>query len=162
MSESNERTGEKEGTFLVTHAEAESAVLKDVDDGQVHPLGSNPGVEEGDVLAGALAPDPPLEVTWQVVSVDERRTVGVERSEEPPTTQEVDIAADQDIGEVTRRERAGTGELHVLTVDPGETDSAAEEVVADEATATRAARMDGVERVEVRARDGVVSVRYMP
>lgn len=159
MSESD---AEKEGTFLVTHAERDSAVLKDVDDGQVHPLGSNPGVEEGDVLAGTLAPDPPLEVTWRVVDVETRRALNVERSEEPPTAQERDIAAEQSVGDLTREERAGTGEIHVLTVPPEETDEAATEIVEDEATAMRAARMAAVNRVDVRARDGVVSVRYLP
>ncbi len=152
----------KEGTFLVTHAEDDSAVLKDVDDGQVHPLGSNPGVEAGEVIVGTVAPDPPLEVMWQVVDVESRRTVRVERSEEPPTTQERDIAADQEEGELTREERAGKGEIHVLTVPSAETDEAAEDVVTDEATAVRAARMAEVNRVEVRAHDGVVSVRYLP
>ncbi|WP_254535765.1 DUF5812 family protein [Halomarina litorea] len=153
---------EKEGRFVVTHAESDSAVLKDVDDGQVHTLGSNPGVEEGDVLSATLAPDPPLEVTWQVVEVETRRTVRIERSEEPPTTQERDIAAGQDVGDLTREERAGKGEIHVLTVPPEETEDAVSDVLDDEATVVRAARMDEVNRVEVRARDGVVSVRYLP
>ena len=62
---------------------------------------------------------------------------------------------------MTRRERAGTGELHVLTVPDGETEAAVADVLEDEATLARAARL-GVERVEVRSEPGVVSVRYLP
>lgn len=153
---------ETEGTFVVTHAEAESAVLKDVDGGQVHTLGDNPGVAVGDVLGATLAPEPPLEVTWQVVAIDERRSVSVETSEEPPTRQERELAAAQDVGELTREERAGTGEIHVLTVPEDATDRAVADVLDDEATLSRAARMPGVTRVEVRFEPGVVSVRYLP
>lgn len=153
---------ETEGTFVVTHAEADSAVLKDVDAGQVHTLGENPGVEVGDVLDATLAPEPPLEVTWQVVAVETRRSITVETSGEPPTQQERDIAAAQSVGELTREERAGKGEIHVITVPDAETDDAVADVVADEGTLARAARMPAVNRVEVRFEPGVVSVRYLP
>jgi hypothetical protein len=151
----------REGRFLVTHADEDSAVLKDVDRGQVHTLADNPGVEAGDVLEGAVEPEPPMEVTYGLVEVDERRHLAVEESPEPPTTQEQDVATDQPEGEVTRKERAGTGELHVLTVPEGETETAVADVLEDEATLVRAARL-GVERVEVRSEPGVVSVRYLP
>jgi len=49
----------------------------------------------------------------------------------------------------------------VLTVPEERTDQAAADVVEDQETVARAARL-GVERVEVRAADGVVSVRYLP
>lgn len=152
---------EREGRFLVTHADADSAVLKDVDRGGVHTLGENPGVETGEVVDGVLAPEPPLEVTYRLVDVEMRRTLTLEHSTEPPTKQERDIAADQSEGELTRRERAGTGELHVLTVPENRTADVVEDVLDDEATLVRAARLD-VERVEVRSSDGVVSVRYLP
>lgn len=153
---------EKEGRFLVTHAEDDSVVLKDVEGGQVHTLSENPGVETGEVLEGTVAPDPPLEVTWRVVEVENRYALGVAESEEPPTAQERDLAEAQSVGEVTRRERAGEGEIHVLTVPEGEVEAAVEDVLSDEATRVRAARM-GVRRVEVRSDDsGVVSVRYLP
>ncbi|MDG5777346.1 DUF5812 family protein [Haloarculaceae archaeon H-GB1-1] len=151
----------KTGRFLVTHAEAESAVVRDVEETQVLTLGSNPGVEEGDVLDATLEPEPPLEVTWTVVEVEDRRTIPVERSDEPPTKQERDIAAEQDVGDLTKEPRAGIGEIHVLTVPEDETDDAAADVVDDEATVARAARLD-VNRVEVRAEAGVVAVRYLP
>ena len=152
---------EKTSTFLVTHAEGDSAVLKDVHDGQVHTLSLNPGVEEADAVEATVAPEPPMNLTWSVVEVEERRQLTTERSEEPPTVQERELAAEQEVGEIAREERAGTGEIHVLTVPPEDTESAVEDVLDDEGTLSRAARL-GVSRVEVRSEDGVVSVRYMP
>ena len=151
----------KSGTFLVTHAEGDSAVLKDVENGQVHTLSSNPGVEADDALEATVAPDPPLEVTWSVVEVEERRPLSVEISEEPPTQLATEIAAEQELGEMARKERAGTGELHIFTVPPEETEDAVQDVANDEATLSRAARL-GVNWVEIRAADGVLSVRYLP
>ncbi|MFD1513597.1 DUF5812 family protein [Halomarina rubra] len=153
---------EKTGRFLVTHAEDDSAVLKNVDDGQVHTLGENPGVEPGDVLDARLAPEPPMELTWVVVEVESRRSLSVERSTEPPTARERDIGETQDEGEITREERAGKGEIHVITVPDDRTDEAVDDVLDDEGTLVRAARMDEVVRVEVRAESGVVAVRYLP
>jgi hypothetical protein len=153
--------GEKEGTFLVTAADAESAVLKDVADGQVHTLSSNPGVECNDAVEGVVAPNPPLELSWQLVEVHDRRSLRVEESPESPTAFACDLAAEQGAGELTREERAGTGEIHVLTVPEDETEATVADVVDDEATYVRAARL-GVARVEIRSEPGVVSVRYLP
>jgi len=155
---------EKTGTFVVTHADEESAVLRDVADSQVHTLSSNPGVEVDDVVTATIAPDPPLEVSWQVVEVEKRRQVDLVDSDLSPTTQAMELAADLDPGDLAREERAGTGEIHVLTVPEG-TDAAdaAADVLEDEATLSRAARLDAV-RVEVRTDEdeGVVNVRYLP
>ena len=154
--------GEKDATFLVTHADDDSAVLRDVTSGQVHALSSNPGVEEGEAVEGVVAPDPPMNVSWQLVEVHERRFVPVEESEESPTRQSLDLAADQPVGDLTRTERAGSGELHVITVDEADTADAVADVLADAETArARAARL-GVNRVEVRSAPGVVVVRYLP
>jgi hypothetical protein len=71
------------------------------------------------------------------------------------------LAAEQEVGELTTRERAGEGEVHVISVPPGRTEQAVADVVEDETTLTRAARL-GVNRVEVRAAEGVLSVRYLP
>ena len=150
-----------EGTFLVTHADAESAVLRDVHDGQVHTLVDHPDFEAGEVVDATLQAEPPMEVSWQVLNVAKRRLIPVEESPETPTRQAREIAAEQSVGEVTRRERAGLGELHVLTVPAEETAQAVADVVDDEVARSRAARL-GVSRVEVRADDGVVSVRYLP
>ncbi|MEF8856696.1 MAG: DUF5812 family protein [Haloplanus sp.] len=155
-------TDEKTGTFLVTAADDDSAVLTDVDDGQVHTLASNPGVEVGEAIEGTVASEPPLEVAWQLVDVAEQWTISIEESEESPTTLERDLAAEQAVGELARRERAGTGEIHVLTVAESETEAAVADVLADtDGLRSRAARL-GVERVVVRSAPGVVSVRYLP
>ncbi|PSP82510.1 hypothetical protein BRC83_08945 [Halobacteriales archaeon QS_1_68_17] len=151
----------KTGTFLVTEADEETAVLRDVDGGQVHALAENPGVEAGEVVDATVEAEPPLEVAWRVVELEDRRTVTVEESPEPPTRQEQQLAADQPVGGVTRQERAGDGELHVLTVPEDDTEQAVADVRDDPAIRERAARL-GVERVEIRSRAGVVSVRYLP
>jgi hypothetical protein len=153
--------GAKRGTFLVTEADDASAVLRDVSDGQVHTLSENPDVSAGDVLEATVTPEPPMEVTWIVEEVVECRTVPIERSAERPTKQARDLAGEQAVGELTRRERAGEGELHVMTVPEEQTEQAATDVVEDETTLTQAAQL-GATRVEVRAADGVVSVRYLP
>ena len=152
---------EKTSTFLVTHAESDSAVLKDVHDGQVHTLSGNPGVEVHDAVEATVAPEPPMEVTWDVVEVADQWSLSAAESDEPPTPQERDVAAEQDVGDVDRRERAGTGEIHVLSVPPADTEDAVADVLDDEGTFSRAARL-GVNRVEVRSDEGVVCVRYLP
>ncbi|THE64919.1 hypothetical protein D8Y22_09880 [Salinadaptatus halalkaliphilus] len=151
------------GTFVVTHAEPESAVVRDVDTAQVHTLASNPGLEVHDVLEATVAPDPPLEVTWQLVEVENRRSIDLVDSDLEPTQHAMALAADADIGELIEEERAGTGEIHVFAVPDGEAEAAAQDILEDEETIARAARLGAV-RVEVRrsADDGVLSVRYLP
>lgn len=152
---------ETTGTFLVTHAETDTAVLRDVETGQVHTLTANPELEAGEAIEATIAPEPPIEAAWELREIDGRRRISVERSDEPPTSQEREIAARQSVGGVTRTDRAGIGELHVLTVPPERTEEAVAEILDDEETLARAARY-GVDRVEVRAGEGVVSVRYLP
>ena len=152
---------QKEGTFLVTHADEESVTLRDVADSQVLTLSANPGIEAGSVIDATVEPEPPMEVTYELVDLAAEREIPVEHVELEPTAQAKDIAADQPVGELTTRERAGEGELHVLTVPEGETDKAAADVLDDEGTIARAGRL-GVDRVEVRTAAGVVSVRYLP
>jgi hypothetical protein len=154
--------GGKTGTFLVTAADPDSAVLSDVDDGQVHALATNPGVETGEAVEGTVAPEPPLETTWRLVDLAAQWSIAVEESDESPTTLARELAAAQDVGDLTRRERAGTGEFHVLTVPDDGTEAAVADVLADETgLRSRAARL-GVGRVVVRSAPGVVSVRYLP
>jgi hypothetical protein len=151
-----------EGTFLVTAADEGSAVLKDVDTGRVHTLSSNPELAEHDCVEGVVASAPPMHVTWELVDVHDRRSLSIERSDESPTRQVREIAAAQPVGDLSREERAGVGEIHVLTVPEETTDQAVDDVLEDEeGTLQRAARL-GVERVEVRSAPGVVSVRYVP
>lgn len=152
---------EKSGTFVVTHAEAASAVLSDVSNAQVHTLSENPGLAEGEVVEATMAPDPPMGVTFSVVELVEQKTIPVEESEEPPTQQELAMASDIETGDLATTERAGIGEIHVLSVPKGDTEAAVADVLEDQATVERAARI-GVNRVEVRAEAGVVAVRYLP
>jgi hypothetical protein len=155
-------TEQKEGTFLVTHVEEDAAVLKDARDGQVHTLRSNPGLAVDDAVEATVAPEPPMDVAYRVIEVAERRPLSIERSEEPPTVHERELAADLPTGELAREPRAGVGEVHVLSPPEDATEEAVEDVVADrEATLSRAARL-GVNRVEIRAEPGVLSVRYLP
>ena len=161
-----DQTGEpdrSEGTFLVTAAGDASAVLKNVETGQVHTLSSNPGVECDDVVEGAVSPDPPMNVSYRLVETESRRSLSIEESEEPPTAHSAELAAEQAVGELTREPRAGTGEVHVITVpeDEAEVEAAVDDVLDDEGVLTRAARL-GVNRVEVRSAPGVLSVRYLP
>lgn len=152
-----------EGTFFVTEADAESAILTDVADGQVHTLAeqAEPPLEQGEVLVGTLVAEPPMTVAWSIDELDSRRTIPVDRSPESPTKQERDIASEQPVGELTREPRAGEGEIHILTVPEAQTDQAVADVLDDPQTVARAARL-GVDRVEIRAEDGVLSVRYLP
>jgi hypothetical protein len=153
---------QKAGVFLVTAAEEDSAVLRDVESGQVHTLSSNPGVSTHEIVEGTVAPDPPMNVSWQLVDIEERRDLEIVESDQSPTAETREIAAEQPVGELTQRERAGEGEWHVLTVPRERTDQAVADVLEDtEGLLSRAGRL-GVSRVEVRSAPGVVSVRYLP
>ena len=154
---------EKTCTFVVTHAETDSAVVRDVETAQVHTLSTNPGLETQEVLEATIAPDPPLEVTWNVIDVEERRDIEIVDSDLEPTGHEKDLAAEADVGDLVREERAGTGEIHVLSVPADRIEEAAQDVIEDEETIARAARLEAV-RVEVRRSgdDEVLSVRYLP
>lgn len=149
------------GRFVVTHADKDSAVLKNVDSGQVHTLADNPGLDCEELIEGTIEPEPPMEVAYRLTEIEAQRPLPIEESPEPPTEQEREIAAEQPVGEITRRERAGIGELHVLSVPDEKTTAAVEDVLDDDATLVRAARLD-VNRVEIRSETGVVSVRYLP
>jgi len=152
---------QKEGTFLVTHADEESVTVRDVVDSQVLTLSENPGLEAGTVVEATLEAEPPMEVTYAVAELAAEHAIPVDVVELEPTQQAKDLAADQPVGELTTQERAGTGELHVLTVPDSEAAATAEEIAADEETVARAGRL-GVDRVEIRTASGVVSVRYLP
>lgn len=147
----------KSGTFLVTNADGGSAVLSAVDDGQVHALSGNPGLDEGEVIEGTVAAEPPLEVTWTLVEVEVRYTPSIEASAEPPSERARALDADLAAGELAHEPTDG-GELHVIKVGEG-AEGAIEEVASDAATRARAARL-GATRVEVRGGAGIVGVRY--
>ena len=155
---------ETTATFLVTEADDESAVLRDVDAGQVYTLADNDRELEPEMIVGAtVAPVPPMDVVYELVDVDYARHVDVVDTDLSPTKQAMETAEGLDVGDVERIERAGTGELHVLSVPPEDTEQAAQDVIADEETVARAGRVGAV-RVEVRrdADAGVLNVRYLP
>ncbi|ERH11829.1 MAG: hypothetical protein J07HB67_00840, partial [halophilic archaeon J07HB67] len=60
------------------------------------------------------------------------------------------------------RERAGDGELHVITVPEERTEIAVDDVTNDRETRLLQAARAGASLVEVRSEPGVVSVRYLP
>lgn len=153
----------KTGVFMVSHADEGAATLTDVRDRQVHALKTqlDEPLERGEVLEGTLQSDGDIDVAWTVAEVERRRHIPVEHSPEPPTKQEQELAAAQSVGEITRQERAGSGELHVITVPEETTEQAVDDVLDDPETVARAARL-GVDRVEIRAAEGVLSVRYLP
>ena len=154
--------GPTQGTFVVTHTDTDSAMLRDADTGQVHTLSENPELEPETVIQGTIAPEPPMGVTYELREVTDERSVRIEAVGEPPTTQARRIARDQPTGEVTRRERAGDGELHVVTVPEGQTEIAVDDVTNDRETRLLQAARAGASLVEVRSEPGVVSVRYLP
>lgn len=149
----------KSGTFLVTAADEGSAVLSDVADGQVHPLGANPDLEVDEVLEATLAPEGPLGVTWRPVEIVERWTPAIEAVDDPPGERARELADDPGTGRLSQVP-IDDGELHVLAVEVGRTESAVEDVLADETTRRIAARL-GARHVEVRGEAGVVGVRYL-
>ncbi|WP_435359538.1 DUF5812 family protein [Haloarchaeobius sp. DFWS5] len=153
----------KTATFLVTEADEGSAILRDVETGQIHTLDENDGYERLMVVGATLESVPPMDVVWAVEEEDFRRTVDVVDSDLSPTKQALDIAEEQETGDIERVQRAGTGEVHVLSVPPAETEQAAQDVLDDDETVARAARLDAV-RVEVRrsVEHGVLNVRYLP
>lgn len=154
--------GAVESTFLVTAADEASAILQDVHTSQIHTLSENPDLAAESVIEATVQPEPPMNATYEVEEVESRRAVEITVAEESPTPQATDIAADQPVGEITRRERAGTGEIHVITVPDDQTESAVEDVTADrERRLTQAARV-GAAIVEVRSAPGLVEVRYLP
>jgi aspartate-semialdehyde dehydrogenase len=109
----------------------------------------------GRVAPGAMG------VTWELTAINARRSISVEESDESPTAHERTIAPD-DLGELARADRAGTGELHVLRVAEDDTEKAVVDVLSDaEQLRERAARL-GVDRVVVRSEPGLVSIRYLP
>lgn len=152
----------KAGTFLVTEADGDAAVLRDVDDGRVHPVTEPPAaLAAGEAVVGRLEPAGSSAGRWRLAAVEERVPVSIERSAEPPTGHERGLAADE-VGELVRRRRAGEGELHVLTVPEDATEAAVADVLDDDdGLRARAARL-GVSRVVVRSAPGLVCVRYLP
>lgn len=161
-----ESEGEPEsvpGTFYVKFAQESAATLHEVNTAQICTLSHNPGLETHQIIEATLVAQPPMELSYVVDDLVSQRTIPVERSPEPPTTQVRTAAKDMEPGQAVAIEREGEGEIHILRVEPDETDSTAEELLDDEMPYKNAARYD-VERVEIRTEEdtGTVSVRYLP
>ncbi len=147
-------------TFVVLRADDATAMLRS-SEGQVVTLDlaeEDHDLVRGVVLTGTVAAGP-AGVTYELSEVEDRRHVEVIDSDLKPTARSSEAAEDLPEGEVQRFERAGEGEVHVLSVpDP---DAAAADVLDDDGTLEWAARLSAV-RVEVRRGEGLVSVRYLP
>jgi hypothetical protein len=144
--------------FLVTAVDEESAVPPSAEDGQVCPLADNLGFAAEEAVEATIEPADPMGVTWRPVDVHDRWTtaiVAVDRAPGPRARSVADETAQGDVTRVTTDD----GEMHVLAVDHGRTESVVEDVVVDETTRRIAARL-GARRVEVRGDGGVVAVRY--
>lgn len=150
---------EKAGTFYVRVADDATAELADVNDGQVFVLSSNPGLDPGDIVEGTVASDPPLGVSWSLVAVDTRYRVTVEAIDEAPAPGARTLVESLSVGELAREELPD-GERHVLKVPAEETAAAVQDLVEEETTRRRAARI-GAPRAEVRGEGGIVAVRYL-
>ncbi len=158
------------GTFVVLRADDATAMLRSVE-GQVVTLdrsgedaaggdgeSDGPVLVRGAVIEGVVESGP-AGVTYRLTEVADSRVVELVDSDLTPTTRSREAAAELPEGDMERFERAGEGEVHVLSVP--DSDAAAAEILADDATLERAARLGAV-RVEVRRGDGMVSVRYLP
>jgi hypothetical protein len=146
------------GRFLGTGAGGGAAGLWAGDGGRVHRLASEADLAVGDVVEGTLEPTDPLGVTWRLAAVTTRWRPTIEAVEDDPGTPAREAIEGAAVGQL-ERVPPEDGELHVLSVDPGRTDAAVEDILADETTRRIAARL-GARRVEVRSETGLVAVRY--
>jgi hypothetical protein len=144
----------KAAVFYVLRADDASAVLQDVATGQVHALAGDPELTEGTVVEATVEPVPPTGAAWELVELNGVRDIEVRAAEgEPPEEAAAAAPAEGELAEI-----ALDGDtVHVIGVP--DADAAVGDVVEDEATVTRAARL-GAETVEVLAGDGFLSVRY--
>jgi hypothetical protein len=151
-----------DSTFLVTATDASSTVLRDVESGQVYSLEDAVDADRLSIIDGTVESKPPLHVVYELTEITATRTVDIETSIEPPTANTKQIAANQGAGEITRKPRAGAGEIHIITVPEKNSTEAVADILDDKVTlCERAARLEG-NRIEIRSAPGVVAVRYMP
>lgn len=154
------------GTYLVTHSDREdeqgdtSTVLQDVETGQIHPI-TGQSFPAGEIIEATLVPEPPLEVTWTVDTIDRQYAIEITVLDEGPDDHARTIAADTTTGQLHREPLDGGGELHILPVPAEQRAAAIEDIRTDDETRARAARI-GATRVEIRAGEEFLSVRYLP
>lgn len=163
MDEAGEEPETSSGTFYVKYAQESAVTLHEVNTGQIFTLIENDGLETHDIIEASLIAQPPMQVSYAINELDSHRSVPVETSPEPPTQQVREIGEDMEVGEAVAIDREGDGEIHILSVHPGSTESTAEELHDDEMTYKNAARYE-IGRVEIRTDEdvGTVSIRYLP
>lgn len=163
VSAGNGEPEQSTGTFYVKHVEETATTLHEIHTSQVYVVIENPNLEPGEILEASLIAQPPMELSYRFNELTSRRTIPVEISDLEPTQKVRDIAGQMDVGEAVAIEREGEGEIHILTVEPGQAGERAEEVSEDETTYKNAGRYE-VDRVEIRTGEdeGIVSIRYLP
>lgn len=163
LAEEPEEPETKSGTYYVKYAEEKAVTLHDVETTEICTLIENPDVETHDIIEATLIAQPPMEVSYLIKELDDRYSIAVERSAEPPTTQVMEISEEMDQEEVIPIEREGEGQIHILKLDPELVEQTADSLDDEENPYKNAARY-GVDRVEIRtdADEGVISIRYLP
>lgn len=151
------------GTFYVKFAEESAVTLHEVNTGQIFTLVENPGFERHEIIEAVLVAQPPMQVSYLIEELQSHRSIPVETSSEPPTRNVVETGREMDVGQAVAIDREGDGEIHILRVDPSDTERTVDEIHDDEMTYKNAARYD-IGRVEIRMddTDGIVSIRYLP
>ncbi len=151
------------GTYYVKYAEDTAVTLHDVETAEIVTLIENPGFVDHEIVEATLIAQPPMEVSYLVKELHDQWKVDVEISSQSPTTQTLKIADQMDEDEVIAFEREGTGEVHVLKIDPSSVAQTAESLDEDEQPYKNAAR-NGVDHVEIRSDEdaGVIAIRYLP
>lgn len=163
MSESTDSNSTRySSTFVVTAADGSSTVLRDVESGQVYSVKDTIDHSRLTIIEGTVESEPPLHVVYELTETTATRTIGIERSVEPPTANAKQVAANQSIGEITRKPRAGSGEIHIITIPDGDPTEMVADILDDKVTLCERAGRLGIERIEIRSAPGVVAVRYMP
>ena len=163
MAEEPEEPETKSGTYYVKFAEEKAVTLHDIDTAEINTLIENPGFEAHDIIEADLIAQPPMEVSYLIKELHDHYTIDVETSQEPPTTQVMEVAEQMDEDEVIAIEREGDGEIHILKIAPGDVASTAEYLHDDEKPYKNAVDV-GVDRVEIRTDEdeGIISIRYLP
>jgi len=151
------------GRFYVKHTEDVAVTLHEIDTQQIFTLVENPDLAAHQILDATIQENPPLGVSYVVDEIHEVRTIPVEYSDEVPTSQVQTLVTDMEYDQAAAIEREGEGEIHVIHVEPDQTEAAAAGLDEDETTYKNAARY-GVDRVEIRTDEdeGIVSIRYLP
>lgn len=146
------------GIFLVTHDDEGGTILQDVGSGRIHPVPEDTDLIDGDAFTGTIESIPPLGVLWEIHEKQDSWSISLERGQNPPTSEEQDIATATSQGAV-HTECRGDHELHVMAIEDRDESAVAEEIIEDEETKARAARLEA-NRVVVRTGDGLVTVTY--